>query len=198
MKNTGLVYIFTGDGKGKTSAALGTLLRGLGNGWRVGWVSLYKEEQWKLSELQFVALLQSEAQQRLDMRLRGKGFYLKDQPKKSSVKIAKVNDAVVVDDDDPQIHQQAAHKALTEVEEMLQSGSYDVVIIDEICNAIFDGLVSENSVIKILSHRQQTHIVLTGRNASKSLIKHADLVSEVRKIKHPFDSGQNAIKGLDF
>lgn len=193
----GMVYIFTGDGKGKTSAALGSVLRGLAHGWQVGWVSWYKEASWGISEHKLHTIFSEEAQKRLHFFPMGKGFYLPE----SSVhiagkKVAKVHDAIVLDDDTQSAHKKAAREALEKVEVLFQTN--DLVVMDEVCNAISDGLIDEISVLSLLKKRKETHVILTGRNASPLLIKTADLVSSITKLKHPFDAGKLAIKGLDF
>lgn len=191
QENSGLIYIFTGDGKGKTSAALGTALRALGHGWRVDWIAWYKSPDWKISEYQI-------SLKHLEMFALGQGFFIK-QPEKQvgKVKVASVNTAKVVDTHDQNEHQLAAVRALEFARERLEKKP-DVLILDEICNAISDGLVSETDVLALLSDRGATHIVLTGRSASETLIQAADLVSEIRKVKHPYDSGKLAVAGLDF
>lgn len=199
-KASGLVYIFTGEGKGKTSAALGTMVRALGMGWSVRWISVYKEPSWNLSEHAFIHSLSSEAQGRLQMQLMGKGFYLPEDAQHVSpdVKIAPVNQAVVVDDDPADAHQAAARQALQAFHAALTSQSYELCIFDEGCNAIADGLIDERDLLAAIAQRGNTHVVITGRNASAGLIKAADLVSEIQNRKHPFDSGKNAVRGLDF
>lgn len=193
----GMIYIFTGDGKGKTSAALGAVLRGLLHGWRVGWVSWYKEASWGISEHKLQTILSQEAQQRLQFFPMGKGFYLPESSTHiAGRKLAKVHHAVVVDDDAEAAHKKAAYEALAKVETLLETN--DLVVLDEVCNAISDGLIKEKEVLQVLIKRKQTHIILTGRNASPHLIQSADLVSSITKLKHPFDEGKLAIKGLDF
>jgi len=73
-----------------------------------------------------------------------------------------------------------------------------VLILDEINNAISDGLVEKNKVMDLLKKRGKIHVILTGRGASRSVLEVADLVTECKKIKHPFDKGVKAVKGLDF
>lgn len=192
----GLIYIFTGDGKGKTSAALGMLLRGLSNGWKVAWISWYKEASWGISEHAFADLLLPVAKKRLQFFPMGKGFFLKNQPTMGKVKVAKVNTAVVVDDDSAQTHEEAAVKALEKARSLL--GTVDLLLLDELCNAISDGLLEEKAVLSLLENRGSTHVVLTGRNASDKLKTAADLVSNITKEKHPYDAGKMAVKGLDF
>ncbi len=195
----GQVIVFTGEGKGKTSAALGTVIRALGNGWRVGWVGLYKEKSWKMSESEFFASLPSEFRNRCEFILAGKGFYIASAGKKNSkLKTAPVNDQVVIDDDSPETHQKAAQHALEIVEEMLKHGDKQLIVVDEVWNAVHDQLISLQSVISLIQNRKQTHLVLTGRYFPQEIIDQVDVVTEMKKVKHPFDQGKNAIKGLDF
>lgn len=188
---TGLIYIFTGNGKGKTSAALGTAVRAVGHGWRVDWVAWYKNPEWKISEYQL--RLPS-----LEMFALGQGFFIR-QPEKTvgKVKIASVHTAKVVDTATESEHHQAAQAALEFAAQRLQSQP-DVLVLDEICNAISDGLIQESAVLDLLAQRGKTHLVLTGRAASATLIEAADLVSEIVSRKHPYDQGKLATAGLDF
>jgi cob(I)alamin adenosyltransferase len=195
-KNTGLIYIYTGDGKGKTSAALGQVLRGLANGWKVGWISWYKEASWGISEHSFSALLLPDARKRLQFFAMGKGFFLKEKQRNGKLKTARVNAGVVIDDDSPKEHKIAAQLALKKAGELINE--VDLLILDEVCNAIDDKLLTNAEVLKILDKRGQTHLILTGRHVSPALQHAADLVSEIQKRKHPYDSGKLAVKGLDF
>lgn len=189
--DNGLVYIFTGDGKGKTSAALGTAVRALGHGWKVDWIAWYKNPDWKISEYQLNL-------PKFEMFALGQGFFIA-QPEQQvgKVKIASVNSAKVIDNHAPDEHIVAAQSALAFARERLQKHP-DVLVLDEICNAVSDQLVSELQVLELLESRGKTHIVLTGRSAAPALVASADLVSEIQKVKHPYDSGKLAVAGLDF
>jgi len=200
-ESPGLVYIFTGEGKGKTSAGLGTLARALSNGWTVGWVSWYKEASWGISEHSLETLLIPEARQRLKFYALGKGFYIpgtgdESLSKQTGKKTVRANSAVILDDDTEHEHRVAAQAALVTAEELLPE--VDVLVLDEVCNAVSDGLLADSAVLEVLQRRGATHVVLTGRFASPSLVEAADLVSEIVKRKHPYDSGKLAVKGLDF
>lgn len=203
-QDSSLVYIFTGDGKGKTSAALGTAVRALGNGWKVVWIAFYKEASWGMSEYEVPGLLRPEQQSRFQMFLLGKGFYIRTPEKVlentgSSVKIASLaSGAKVIDDDTPDTHQAAAQVALEKALEVLRTEKPDVLVLDEVCNAISDGLLQESQILDLLTQRGKTHIVLTGRSASSELQAASDLVSEVMNRKHPYDQGRLAVKGLDY
>lgn len=205
MRKPSFIYIFTGDGKGKTSAALGTAVRALSHGWSVSWIAFYKEASWGISEHALPTLLKLPPSQTFEMLLLGKGFYLKDDSTKikrqdgTSIKAAPTNTGMVVDDNTGEEHKLAALAALAKAQEILQREMPpQVLVLDEVCNAIADGLISESELLDTLALRTTTHIVLTGRSASKTLIDAADLVSEIRKVKHPYDSGELAVKGLDF
>ncbi len=91
---------------------------------------------------------------------------------------------------------QAAEAALKQAEKLLDK--VDVLILDEVNNAVKDKLIDLNRLTEIIEKRGKTHLILTGRGARPEIIELADLVTEMKKIKHPFDKGQKAIKGLDY
>lgn len=189
MSDKGLVYIFTGEGKGKTSAALGVATRSLLLGKRVVWVALYKQQSWGLAE----AKLQDKFPN-LEMYFGGKGFRI-------GRKTAPVGTAghVVVDTASEAEHKAAAIKGIELAKEILQrTDPCFLLVIDEVLNAVSDGLIDLESVIALLEKRRETHVILTGRGATSEVIKLADLVTECRKIKHPYDTGRLAVAGLDF
>lgn len=168
---SGLVYIFTGDGKGKTSAALGTAVRAVASGKRVVMIQWYKSKAWGISEHQLNI-------PHFTIYPMGEGFYYKDKG------------------DDPIPHRQAAKAALSKATELCPQ--VDVLILDEINNAVSDGLLSLDQIKQFIQKRGRTHLILTGRNVHPDVIEMADLVTEMKKIKHPYDRGKLAVKGLDF
>jgi len=168
----GLVYVFTGDGKGKTSAALGVAVRAASNGMEVGWVSWYKEKKWPISEMNLKL-------KNLKMYWLGEGFY-----------------KLPTDHASPKDHKDAAQNALKQAEKLI--GKVDVLVLDEVNNAVHDKLINLIDLINLISKRGKTHLILTGRGASRRVLEGADLVTEMRKIKHPFDKGIKAVKGLDY
>ncbi len=171
MNSKGLVYMFTGKGKGKTSAALGVVVRALGVGMKVGWISWFKEEKWQMSELNLKG--------KIEMYMLGEGFY-----KLPGDKVTEKE------------HKQAAKKALKKAGELIKR--VEVLVLDEVCKAVEDGLVEVGEVASLINQREKTHVILTGRGKIKELVEAADLVTEMKKIKHPFDKGIKAIKGLDY
>lgn len=180
-----MIYLFTGEGKGKTSAALGVVCRFLCLGKRVLWVSWYKCRNWQISEMG----LEDKYPKILKMIWAGSGFYIKDGTTKM------VNGAMVHDFDTQEGHQKAAEEAMGITEDT--SGEYDLVVMDEVVNAIGDGLLSEKRVLDFLKDHKG-YLILTGRGASQKLIDQCDLVSVINKIKHPFDKGELAVRGMDF
>ena len=188
MKRKGLVYLFSGDGKGKTSAALGVALRMLLTGKMVVWISWFKSEEWTISEKSLV----KKFPKTLSMYWIGKGFYLKGK------KRARVNKAWIFDKETAENHKISAKDGLMLARSLLSADPFDLLILDEVVNAVWEGLVTENDLIEVVKQRGKAHVVLTGRGASDKLIEVADLVTEMKKIKHPFDRGEIAVKGLDY
>lgn len=187
-----MIYCFTGEGKGKTSAALGVSVRMLCLKKRVLWVSWYKNADWDISEGKLVEKFPD----LLTMIWAGKGFYFKNSRNKELENSRQVGKSRVYDFDTPGGHRKSAEDALGIISDTYSG--YDLVVMDEVLNAIGDGLISETDLLKVLAKCKRVHVVLTGRGISEKLIKNVDLVSDVRKIKHPFDEGVLAIKGLDF
>lgn len=171
---SGLVYVFTGEGKGKTSAALGVAVRAALRGMKVGIVQWYKEKRWPIAEHKIGEKLEN-----IQIFPLGSGFYQLPSDHATASE-----------------HKAAAEAALTQARELVRS--VDVLILDEVINAIGDGLVESKRVMELLSKRGKMHVILTGRGASKELIAMADLVTECKKIKHPFDKGKMAVAGLDY
>lgn len=171
------VIVYTGKGKGKTTAALGIVLRAVGHGHRVGMIQFIKGE-WYYGELTSSKRLEPE----FEMIAAGKGF------------------VGIIDDDHPiEEHQKAARDAVALVKEKLASGQYDVMILDEINYAVNLNLITVDDVLAVIAAKpDRTTLVLTGNYAHEKVIQAADLVTEMRQIKHPFQKGIKARKGIDF
>lgn len=181
-KNTGLIYVFEGDGKGKTSAALGITLRMLLLGKKVVWISWFKEQLWKMAEMNLPMVFKNY----IKMYWMGKGFM-----------------GGPLDHDTPEGHKRAAEEALLLAKEILlkkeeDGGMVDLLVLDEVIRAVNDGLLKVADVIEIIKIRGATHVVLTGHVCPKELRDVADLVTRMKKIKHPYDKGILAVRGLDF
>jgi cob(I)alamin adenosyltransferase len=173
----GLVIVYTGDGKGKTTAALGMALRAIGRGWKVLMVQFMKGT-WHYAELDTAKRLAPD----LEIVPMGRGFY-----------------RILDDHHTAEEHRQAALGALDFARAKMLSGEYDLLILDEVNNAIRTGLLPLSQVMNLLDAKPADfHIVLTGRGAPQELIDRADLVTEMREIKHPYQKGILAQKGIDF
>ncbi len=181
MNPKGLVIVYTGDGKGKTSAALGNVFRALGHGWKVLVVQFFKGD-WPIV---FGELKSAKAHPNLEILQLGKGF----------VKI--MGDKKPMSE-----HELAAQEAITLAKEKIYSGKYNLVVLDEINYAIdyLDiRLVDLSDVLEIIEKKPaHTHLILTGRNAKPEVIEKADLVTEMKEVKHPFQKGIQAQKGIDY
>jgi cob(I)alamin adenosyltransferase len=168
----GLVIVFTGDGKGKTTAALGLGLRAAGHQMHVALVQFIKAE--RAGEHVAVARLAPH----IDLFCMGKGF--------------------VVGEPAPE-HIEAARAALGKVRECLRGGRYHLVVADEILMAVDLKLLAAADVESLLADRPaDVHLVLTGRGAWPALIERADLVTDMRMVKHPFQQGIEAQEGIEF
>lgn len=181
------VYIFTGEGKGKTSAALGTVLRARAGGLKVAWVAWYKDQAWDVGDYHIKDLLG------VELFIGGKGFYFSDRSKVKPTRVGAVVDKASEAD-----HKQAAQTTLKTARELVQSQKYDLVILDEVCQAAAEHMIQTKDLVGLIEERGKTHLVLTGRHCPRELIGLADTVTEMKKIKHAYDKGMRAVKGLDF
>jgi cob(I)alamin adenosyltransferase len=173
----GLVLVNTGDGKGKTTAALGTVLRAVGYGFRCLIVQFIKGS-WMYGELKSIRRLEPE----VEFYRLGRGF------------------VGIVDDNLPRAeHEKAARDALVFAREKLASGGYRLVLLDEIFVAVTLGLISVRDVLDLLDARPpHTTLILTGRGAPPEVIERADTVTEMREVKHAFRKGILAQRGVDY
>jgi len=170
----GFVQVYTGEGKGKTSAAFGLALRAVGRGLRVCMVQFIKGG-FDYGELYVIDGLPN-----FTLKAFGRGKFITESP-------PSVEDVDIAEE---------AFKAATEA---VTGGAYDVVILDEINVAIKLDLVEEKDVLELINKKpKNVELVLTGRYASKRIIEAADLVTEFKKVKHPFDKGHPARKGVEF
>lgn len=172
---TGLVLLYTGDGKGKTTAALGLAFRALGRGLRVA-VLQFVKGRWPTGER---TLAERGLLPGLDWQVLGEGF--------------------TWEGDDPSIHAEAARAGWVKARAAIEAGAHDVVILDEITHPLATGWIDVGELIAVLrARRHDMHVVLTGRHAPAPLVDAADLVTEMRKVKHPFDAGVKALPGVDY
>ena len=177
MSEKGLVIVYTGNGKGKTTAALGMALRAIGYEHKVCMLQFIKGS-WHYGEIDSSKKLEPN----FELIPVGKGF------------------VGILDDNSPrEEHEKYAAEAVKICREKIFSGKYDVVILDEVNYAINLDLIDVQDIIKIIKEKPfELDLVLTGRNVREEIVELADLVTEMKEIKHPFKSGIKAKKGIDF
>ncbi len=176
-RTRGLVIVYTGDGKGKTTAALGMAFRSAGHRYRVAVVQFIKGTM-RAGEEQAAAMLAPY----IDWTIGGRGFTA-----------GPLNRATREE------HVRAAQETLRIAEEKLLSGEFRMVILDEILGAINAEIVTVEQVLSLIARKPEAvHLVLTGRGAPPEIIDAADLVTEMRLVKHPYEQGIVAQKGVEF
>ncbi|MFA6215823.1 MAG: cob(I)yrinic acid a,c-diamide adenosyltransferase [Patescibacteria group bacterium] len=167
----GKIHIYTGDGKGKTTAALGLALRAIGAGYQVYLVQFLKAQQY--SELDSLKRLPEVTIKRF-----GQKTYIYQKGTAQDKILAK--------------------RALNWAKKIFKSGKFDLVILDEIFLALFFKLISVKEIVQLMKSKPAgVELVLTGRRAPKELIKLADYVTEMKEIKHPYQAGLLARKGIE-
>jgi len=173
-KNRGLVQVFTGNGKGKTSAALGAVLRAVGHGLKV-YIVFFMKGKYPYGEFSTL-------------------------PKLPNVDVASfglrclINPAEI----NPEEIEQAK-LALSVARKAMLSGNYDMVVLDEVNVALYFKLIELDEVVRLIGDKpRNVELILTGRYADAKLIELADLVTEMVKLKHPYDKGVKARKGIEY
>mgnify|MGYP001145145539 FL=1 len=170
----GLLIVYTGHGKGKTTAALGAALRAVGQGFKVLMIQFIKGPR-RGGELVSTRLLG----ENFEIRPMGRGFVNPRKPRPEDVRLV-----------------QAAWEAACQA---MASDRYDLLILDEINCAVDFGMIPVERVVEDLARRpRRLHVVCTGRSAHAKLIEAADLCSEMVQIKHPFEKGLRAARGIDY
>ena len=171
---TGLIQVYTGNGKGKTSAAFGLALRALGRGLNV-YIIQFIKGGFDYGELYIVDKLPN-----LTLKAFGRGRFITEKPpKKEDINLAE--------------------EALALAEEVVRNGEYDIVILDEINVALNLRLISLEKILELINNKpEHVELVLTGRYAPPEIIETADLVTEMIEVKHPFSKGYQARKGIEY
>ncbi|WP_048055367.1 cob(I)yrinic acid a,c-diamide adenosyltransferase [Pyrococcus sp. NA2] len=168
----GMVHIYTGNGKGKTTAALGLAIRMLGSGGKVIIIQFMKAP--KVYGEYFMA-------EKCGFRIESYGLpkFVHGKPEKDDI--------------------EAARRALERAREVVSSGEWDLVILDEICVAVGFGMIDVDEVKELIkSKAKDTELVLTGRYCPEELYELADYVTEMREIKHPYQKGITARRGVEY
>jgi cob(I)alamin adenosyltransferase len=178
-----VVVVYTGEGKGKTSAAVGLMSRALGNRWRVAFIQFIK--YWGVGEHVFIRDIMPIYKDNLFFYKGGKGFYNAGELSEQHVT--------------PAQHKQAARDTYQTALDCATSGRYDLVICDEVNNAVHDGLLTTAQLKKLITGRApNTSLCLTGRDFPKELLDDVDIATNMTKLRHHFDDKFLANKGIDF
>jgi cob(I)alamin adenosyltransferase len=167
------VLVNTGDGKGKSTAAFGTAMRAVARGWKVGVVQFLKSGEWSVGEEKVGREIG------IDWEVLGDGFTWDSEDMDESKAIARA--------------------AWAKAGEMIQSDEYQLVVLDEITYPVNWGWIPLEEVVATIQGRpERTSLILTGRDAAQEIIDVADTVTEMRKVKHAYDRGVMARRGLDY
>lgn len=170
----GLIIVYTGDGKGKTTAALGAAFRASERGMKALMIQFLKEKG-------------ASAEQDIS------------PPLSENIRIYAFGKGFIHDGDNMEPHRESAEAGWRFLEKELKQASYDILVLDEIAAALNFRLLSMDKVINFLRNKQETlHVILTGRNMPEALVELADTVTEMKEIKHAYEKGINATPGLDY
>lgn len=178
-----VVVVYTGDGKGKTSASLGLMFRALGADWKVSYVQFVKH--WEVNEHKAIKKVQKVFDDKLDFYKGGKGFYHAGELSAKGVSESE--------------HKESAETTYKYALEKATSGDFDLVICDEINNSVNDGLLDKGKIKELIEKKsEKTSLCLTGRNFPEDLLDLTDIATNMTKLKHHFDDKYLANKGIDY
>ena len=193
INKKGYVQVYTGNGKGKTTAALGLTMRASGVGMKTAFIQFMKALGY--SEQKILPTLPG-----VTWKTLGKPFFIAKAGSISEEDLAKYGGGCVVfeEGNPPEEYVKMIHEGFQEAKEMLLSGDYDMVVLDEINCAMFFGLIGTDEVLDLIKNKPaRTELVLTGRCAPEEIIEAADLVTEMREIKHYYTQGVEARRGVE-
>ncbi len=182
----GQVLLYTGEGKGKTTSAFGVALRAVGRGWKVSMIQFTKMGEWPKGEPMGEIAGARRLEPDMEVISTGIGF------------VNIFGDPFTLEE-----HREAAQKGLQLAREKISSGQYQLVILDEILGAVDQGQIDLEQVLEVIQTKPHAvNLLLTGHDAQKrfldQLLPVVDLATEMVKLKHPFDEGHQARKGLDY
>ena len=178
-----VVIVYTGESKGKTSASVGLVARALGTGWKVAFIQFIKH--WEVGEHKFLAEVAPVFGDNLTFYKGGKGFYNAGNMSAKDISESE--------------HLEAAEETYKFALNCARSGAYDLVVCDEINNAVHDGLLAELDLADLVTSRhRRTSLCLTGRNFPKELLHSVDIATNMAKIKHHYDDQFLANPGIDY
>ncbi|MDK2899365.1 MAG: cob(I)alamin adenosyltransferase [Patescibacteria group bacterium] len=182
QKKDSVIVVYTGDGKGKTSASLGLMTRALGTGWKVAFIQFIK--LWEVGEHRFIQSIMPIYNNKITFYKGGLGFF---QAGELSSKSSRED------------HMKEAKKTFDFALKAVKSGDYQLVICDEINNAVHDGLLDIDCLKQLIGEKHSnTSLCLTGRNFPDSLFDSVDIVTDMTKVKHHFDDKMLANEGIDY
>jgi cob(I)alamin adenosyltransferase len=168
-----LLLVNTGDGKGKSTAAFGTVMRAVARGWKAAVIQFLKSGDWKVGEEKIARQIG------VDWWAMGDGF--------------------TWDSEDMEESQAVAVAAWNHARDLISGGDYDLVVLDEVTYPINWGWIDVAEVTEALERRpEKVNVILTGRDAPEAIVAIADTVTEMRKVKHAFDRGVSARRGIDY
>jgi len=176
VKEKGLIQIYTGDGKGKSTAAIGQAVRAAGHGFKVGFISFFKPPE-----------------------IFGYGEYKPMEKIGIAVfHFAKKHPHFYKEVSSDQLREECS-KGIELVKELFKDESWDMLVLDELNIALRDGFLREEEVVSLLEAKpEKLELILTGRGATEKIVKEADLVTEVKKVKHPYDQGVQGREGIEY
>jgi len=176
MREKGLIQVYTGDGKGKSTAAIGQAVRAAGHGFRVGMVCFFKDPQ-LFGDGEF-GLLQKIGINTFLFAKRHPHFY-------KEMSLGEVREECL--------------KGLEFIRGLFADGNWDILVLDELNIALRDGFLKEEELLALLEAKpQKLELILTGRGATEGIMEKADLVSQIKKIKHPYDQGVQGREGIEY
>ncbi|MDD2573428.1 MAG: cob(I)yrinic acid a,c-diamide adenosyltransferase [Bacillota bacterium] len=168
----GYVQVYTGDGKGKTTAAIGLAIRAVGAGLKVFIGQFVKGMYY--SELNALQRFYP----KIVVKQYGRGCFIEREPSSEDIS--------------------AARKGFDEIKEVIMSGEYDVIILDEANIAVHFGLIPETDFVRLIDERPEgVELVFTGRRAPREILERADLISEIKEVRHYYQRGVQAREGIE-
>lgn len=190
----GLIQVYTGNSKGKTTAALGLSIRAIGHGYKVAFLQLMKGSNY-YGELVTLKRLSED----IFHKQFGRPCPHSGDIKEGTGKCIGCGNCFIRKGDDITDDRKEALQALEFIKEQMHSGKFDIMVLDEILNCIYFDLLTEQEVLDLLNQKpDKLEVILTGRNASKGIIDRADLVTNMEMIKHPYEKGIMARRGIEY
>lgn len=188
----GLIQVYTGNSKGKSTSAFGLAIRAIGQGFKVYIIQFMKGNSYYGELKTFKWLFPN-------ITIKQFGRYCNNPEARQEGECRECGHCFINKGKSTSEDRQTAGKALAHAVEVMASGDYDIVILDELNNALYYELLELDPVLKVLQNKPElVELVLTGRNAPRQVIELADLVTEMKVIKHPYEKGISARRGIEY